>query len=325
MAAFVIYALAVVGLLGFGLLNPHTPVWVWEISFISNIIILSIASLLSFLVYRREQHYREVFFALWIVFAVYAAASPIFALIDAAGTFEQSLKFFVWYPAIGVHVTLAWAVTTITVGYMSKPKKRLLHNALASLALFSMAAWLYSPYVWDPLTALATDENGGTYANYANLDSSSMMLNIYSLLMLLAFYVHKYRTDRPIGAYADSLLFLFGLALLIDTTELTLKQIEFAHLVISQWVIMLVYASMTVCLALRLKFKSQTIADYYESQCLSDDPAIDRRIGWFDRLILRSFFDPEKVGKKVFLGPGSARMKVRRTPMQAGRRSMHHG
>ncbi|MBK6766019.1 MAG: hypothetical protein IPG71_06750 [bacterium] len=141
------------------------------------------------------------------------------------------------------------------------------------------------------------------------------------MLMLLAFYVHKYRTDRPIGAFADTLLFLFGLALAVDTAELMLPESDLKHFIISQWAILFINLGMALSLALRLKFKSQTVADYYESQCLSDDPAIDRRIGSFDRFILRTFFDPEKIGQKVFLGTSSAQMKVRRTPSPVARRT----
>ncbi|MBK8130131.1 MAG: hypothetical protein IPK53_14895 [bacterium] len=325
MVAFFVYGLAVIGLVVVGIAHPRTPQWVWEFSFITNILILSITSLLSFLVYRREQHYREVFFALWIVFAVFAVAGPLLALTEAIASLEMNVHFYVWYASILVHVTLAWAVTTITVGYLSSVRRRIVHSALASLALFSISIWLYSPYIFDPGLTIGQNDLGEQVISYAKIDSSSIVLNIFSLLMLLAFYVHKYRTDRPIGAYADTLLFLFGLALGIDTAEMTLRQVEFTHLVISQWGIMGVYGAMAVCLVLRLKFKSQTIADYYESQCLSDDPAIDRRIGGFDRLILRTFFDPEKVGTKVFLGTGSARMKVRRTPTPVGRRAANHG
>ncbi len=276
--------------------------------------------MLSFFAYRREIHYRHVFFALWLVFAVYALAGPLQALITASGKQSLALKFYIGYSWIGVHVALAWAVTTITVGYISSRQKRVVHTAIAGLVVIIISAWLYSPYTFDPLRAVVQDSTGQGALSLDILSRSSIIVNSFSLLMLLAFYVHKYRTDRPIGAYADTLLFLFGIALAIDTAEMLLSNLEFEILLVSQWAILFVYGSMAVCLGLRLKFKSQTIADYYESQCLSDDPAIDRRIGWFDRIILRSFFDPEKVGSKIFLGSGSAKMKVRRTPTQVVRR-----
>ncbi len=321
MVAFLIYGLITLTMLGVALLHPKTPEWVWEFSFLGNIAILAVLSLLSFLAYQRERHYRHVFFTLWIVFAVNALVTPIWVIFSSADDFVNSLRFYVWYPVIGVHSAFAWAVTTITIGYITSPSKRLVHVAMGGLALFIMVGWLYSPYTWDPLAALVQDSNGKQIVNYAELNRSSALLDVYSLLVLLAFYVHKYRTDRPIGAFADTLLFLFGLALAIDTAEMMLPSSEMAFLVVSQWAIMITNIAMVICLALRLKFKSQTIADYYESQCLSDDPAIDRRIGRFDRLILRTFFDPEKIGQKIFFGPGSARMKVRRTPTHVARRA----
>jgi len=321
MVAFLVYGIITLGLLATALLHPKTPEWVWEVSFMGNIAILAVLSLLSFLAYQRERHYRHVFFTLWVVFAVNALAAPFQAMFHVAGNFDNYLRYYVWYPIIGVHAAFAWSVTTITVGYMTAPSKRLVHVAIAGLALFIMVAWLYSPYMWNPLAALVQDPNGTQSVSYIELNRSSAILNLYSLLVLLAFYVHKYRTDRPIGAFADTLLFLFGLALTIDTAEMMLPNLEMAFLVVSQWAMMITNVAMAVCLALRLKFKSQSIADYYESQCLSDDPAIDRRIGRFDRLILRTFFDTEKIGQKIFLGTGTARMKVRRTPTHVTRRA----
>lgn len=321
MVAFFIYSTITLGLLGVAFLHPRTPEWVWELSFLGNIAILAILSLLSFMAYQRERHYRHVFFTLWVVFGLNALSAPLLTMFYVADIFEYKLRFFVWYPIITVHAAFAWSVTTITVGYITSPSKRFMHVAIAGSALFIMIAWLYSPYTWNPLAALVHTTEGKPDVSYAELNLSSAILNVYSLLMLLAFYVHKYRTDRPIGAFADTLLFLLGLALLIDTAEMSLPNLEMEFLVVSQWAMMFTNMAMAVCLALRLKFKSQTIADYYESQCLSDDPAIDRRIGWFDRLILRSFFDPEKIGQKVFLGTGSAKMKVRRTPTRVVRRA----
>jgi hypothetical protein len=107
--------------------------------------------------------------------------------------------------------------------------------------------------------------------------------------------------------------------LVVETTEYVSAVTDIELLGMSQWVFSLIAAAMTVTLLLRLKFKSQTIADYYESQCISDNPDIDRRIGYFDRLIIRSFFDPEKIGKEVFLGTGRKKMKVKRTPTRVSR------
>ncbi len=321
MAVFLFYVLITGTFLTLALTLPNIPDWIWNFGILGNVFLLAISSSLSFLAYQREQHYRQVFFALWIVFAVNSLANPVFAIANSSGSYDLIIGTYVLYPTILVHSVLAWAVTVITVGYVSNSAKRFLHSALAGLAVFAIAAWLYYPYVVHPLQVYEMNDAGQKVANYGNLDASSRILNMYALLMLLAFYVHKYRTDRPIGAFADTLLFLFGFALAIDTAESLFAGSQFAQLIMSQWVIMVVNAAMAVCLVLRLKFKSQTIADYYESQCVSDDPAIDRRIGRFDRLVLRAFFDPEKVGSKVFLGTGSSRMKVRRTPTHVMRRA----
>lgn len=321
MAVFFVYSILTLVLVVATLFSPVTPDWVWNISILSNLGILAACSLLGFLAYQREQHYRGVFFYIWLYFALTTLTLPALILVLWLGEVNAELIAFVWVSLIGVHSILAWSITSITVSYISTPKRQAVHSAVAGLVLFTMAAWLYSPYIWDPLAVVQETAAGEVIANYDKINLSSLVLNIYSLLMLLAFYVHKYRTDRPIGAFADTLLFLFGLALLIDTAELLLPESELKHLFISQWAILIVYAGMALSLALRLKFKSQTIADYYESQCLSDDPAIDRRIGWFDRLILRTFFDTEKIGQKVFLGTGSSQMRVRRTPAPVSRRT----
>jgi uncharacterized membrane protein required for colicin V production len=229
-------------------------------------------------------------------------ASPLSAIAAVLWSYEAWVKIYVLYSNIAVHAAVAWAVTTITVGYITPPRKRVVHTAIAGLVVFIMAAWLYYPYTFDPLATMVPNEQGDLLVNPALLSTSNTLLNIFSLLMLLAFYVHKYRTDRPIGAYADTLLFLFGLALAIDTAEAFLQVFELSFLVISQWAIQVVYAACAVSLALRLKFKSQTIADYYESQCVSDDPTIDRRIGGLTALFYGLFLIRKRLGRKYSLG-----------------------
>ena len=166
---------------------------------------------------------------------------------------------------------------------------------------------------------IVQDSSGEFVADYRPLEISVIWINGISLLALLAFFLHKLSTDKPIGAYADTLLFLFGLLLVLDTAEYLTTVTEIQFLILSQWAMSIVAASMIVTLLLRLKFKSQTIADYYESQCISDNPDIDRRVGSFDRLIIRCFFNPEKVSKEVFLGTGRKKMKVRRTPTRVSK------
>jgi hypothetical protein len=107
--------------------------------------------------------------------------------------------------------------------------------------------------------------------------------------------------------------------LAVDTAEYLSNVTAINLLNLSQWSLSIIAASMIITLMLRLKFKSQKIADYYESQCISDNPDIDRRVGSFDRLIIWCFFDSEKVGKKVFLGTGRKKMSVRRTPTRVSR------
>ena len=323
MAFFVLYTILTATLVVTALLHPQSPDWVKNWTFVANALLLAAISLLSYLAYHRERNYRDVFFFFWVYFAAAALATPVFALIVEYGPPQGGVIAYILIGLIGIHTGLAWAVTGITVGYWAPRRRRVVHLAIATLGLFAAVLWLYSPYVFDPLAIMQTAEDGSQFATYDSVWDSSVVLNVFSFLMLLAFYVHKLRTDKPIGAYADTLLFLFALLLLVDTAELMLTQSEIEILNISQWVVLLINVSMVITLVLRLKFKTQTISDYYESQCLSNDPAIDRRIGVFDRLVLRTFFDPEKIGKKVFLGTGQARLKVRRTPRPLSRHS--HG
>ncbi|MCB9366783.1 MAG: hypothetical protein H6506_04710 [Calditrichaeota bacterium] len=320
MAVFYLYSTFTLVVAAATLISPSAPEWMWNIGILGNFGLLSFCAILGFLAYRKEEHYRNVFFFFWLYFALAALALPAWVIVH---WLEQTYAYYVAYvlvSMVGVHTIIAWSITNIAVSYTARPKYRALQTAIAGVGLMVVSVWLYSPYIWNPLAVLVPDNLGGTTVYYGELYSSSLILNVYSLLMLVAFYVHKYRTDKPIGAFADSLLFFWALALSIDTAELLLPAQDEGFLLISQGVMLIANLGMAVSLALRVKFKSQTIADYYESECLSDDPSIDRRIGWFDRLILRAFFDPEKVGQKVFLGTGSSRMRVRRTPAPVGRR-----
>jgi len=220
---------------------------------------------------------------------------------------------------IVAHGLFLWIATKVLVTYLFHDEKRWILNLASVLVVVPLCAWLFWPFWWSPETLLTLPTARDMAAFYSPVEKKLIVTNAVSILLLLAFFVHKLRTDRPIGVYADTLLFLFAIYILVDTTEYLAKGTSVELQSMTQWAAALVTAAMIVTLLLRLKFKSQTISRYYESQCISGDPRIDRRIGRFDRLIVRCFFDPQKVGQRVFLGAGPEKMKVKRSSTRVKR------
>jgi hypothetical protein len=284
-----------------------------------NIVQWAGVSLLSFLTYRQEEHYRGIFFQMWVYFGALALAGPAiyhfyFWAVPYGGMIAYALIAHILY-----HVLFAWMISKVVFMYIFRDEKRWAVNVLSALVVLPLCFWLYWPYWWSPELVLTFDTTAREISNYKELEAASLWINVFCIALLLAFFLHKLKTDRPIGVYADTLLFFFILLAALESAEFVTKANDIKMWNISQWSYSVIAAAMSVTLLLRLKFKSQTIADYYESQCISDNPDIDRRIGFFDRLILRTFFDPEKIGQKVFLGVGNAKMRVRRTPTKVSR------
>jgi hypothetical protein len=307
---FVLYAAGIAGLLWYTLLFLPFPELTRHFGFALNIVQFGFLSLLSFLAYRQENHFRSVFFQFWILFAVIAVSAPVFYdILYWNGAAVVAVAYA--YELMIVHVLFMWVAAKILFTYVFHDEKRWAINVLASVVVLPTCGWLFWPYYWSPkiLWTLPTGVSADSF--YNPVLNAALILNILSLLMLVAFFVHKLRTDRPIGVFADTLVLLFGLFFLVDALEIVSRVRSIELLSITQWANGIIAGAAIITLLLRLKFKSQTIAHYYESQCLSYNPNVGRRVGWFDRFIVRCFFNPEKIGQRIFLGAGRQKMTVK--------------
>ncbi len=309
---FVGYAVGIAGMLWYTLFFLPYQDFTQHISFALNILQLGLLSLLSFLVYRQETIFRSVFFQFWFLFAYLAVIpamffSSLYWLGTSGGIITATLML------IGFHSLLVWISLKVLVGYLFYQERPWIINAVCALVVLPLCGWLYWPFWWSPqlLATLPTAADPATF--YRPIEQQYVVTNGVSILLLLAFFVHKLRTDRAIGVYADTLLYFFAVYIAIDSVEYVAKITSSEFMSMTQWAAVLVATAMIVTMVLRLKFKSLTISQYYESQCVSGDPRIDRRIGWFDRLIVWGFFDPKKVGERIFLGAGNQKMKVKRS------------
>ncbi len=318
MVALVAYAIAVAAAIWYTLFYLPFPLLASHFAFALNIFQLGLLSLLSFMAYRQELHYKNVFYQFWIIFAALGLTAPVIYHCWHVWGDVGGLKAFV-VTSIVIHGLFLWGSVKIVSTYIFRDEKRWAINLLSSVVVLPLCLWFTWPYFWDPGAILSLPTASDPALIYLPIEVAAIRLNVLSLVILLAFFVHKLRTDRPIGAYADTLFAFYGVFLAVDTAEYLTHGTTVEYQTITQWASGLILAGMTVTLLLRLKYKSQTIAQYYESQCISHDPRIDRRIGVFDRLILWSFFDPEKVGERVYLGTGSAKMKVKRTSARISR------
>ena len=318
MILFVSYAVGIAGMLWFTLFYLPFHELTQHFSFALNIVQLGVLSLLSFLVYRQETTFRSVFYQFWLLFAFMAVLPTVFfACMHYFGNTGGMTAAILGL--IAFHVLLVWTSAKILFQYVFHQEKRWVINLVCAVVALPLCLWLFWPFWWSPetLTTLPTAQDPNTF--YRPVEQHYVVTNAVALLLLLAFFVHKLRTDRPVGVYADTLLFFFTIWIVVDTAEYVAKITSVELMSMTQWAAALVTAAMIVTLLLRLKFKSQTIAQYYESQCVSGNARIDRRIGWFDRTIIWGFFDPQKVGERVFLGAGNEKMKVKRSSLRVGR------
>jgi hypothetical protein len=308
---FVVYGGAILGLLVGTVVYLVTPACMLFFGFYLNIVLYGILSLLSFMTYRQETHFRSIFFQFWILFACFALIGPAVLFASKVAGPVAAVGAYVT-TTILIHVLFAWVIAKVLFHYVFRDEKRWAINLLSTLVVLPLCLWLFWPYWWSPVSILQLPSAASAATIYTPVQKPAIIVNILCLLMLLAFFLHKLRTDTPIGAFADTLLFLFGLFILFDAVELVAQVNSMELMNITQWAFAATDVAMVVTLLMRLHYKAQTIADYYESQCLSHDPRVGRRIGLFDRCVLWGFFDPKKVGQRVFLGANHKKVTVRR-------------
>jgi len=311
-ALFVLYGTAIAGVVWYTLYYLPYPELTQHFGFALNIIQFGFLSLLSFLAYRQESHFRSIFFQFWIVFAVLAMTAPVtYECMYLWGVVGGMAAFVV--VTILIHGLFTWTICKILLHYVFRDEKRWVINIISTVVVLPLYLWLFWPFYWSPqvLMTLPSAQSAATF--YNPVHKPLIVVNIVSLVLLLAFFLHKLRTDRPIGVFADTMLYLFGLLLAIDTAEI-IAQVHSAQLQdITQWAIGIVATVMLATMILRLRYKSKSMAHYYESQCLSIDPRVGRRIGLFDRFVLWCFFDPKKVGKRIYLDTGYKKLEVKRS------------
>lgn len=320
MILFLLYGLGIGGLI-FGTVRfLVTPDYGAFLGFCLNIVLFAILSLLSFMTYRQETYFRSIFFQFWVLFAVWAIIGPLVLFISNQYGPYSAVGAYVC-TEIYLRILRAWIVVKVLFHYVFTDEKRWAINLLSALVVLPICAWLFWPYWWSPVSILQLPTAVSASTLYSPIQRPCIVVNLISLLFLLAFFLHKLKTDKPIGVFADTVLFLFGLFILFDTVELVAQINSLELMNITQWAFAILGAAMAVTLVLRLHYKAQTIADYYESQCISYDPRVGRRIGFFDRIILWCFFDPKKVGQRIFLGADHKKVTVKRSSPRVARPS----
>jgi len=317
---FVVYGAAILGLIAGTVVYLVTPDCMLFFGFYLNIVLYGILSLLSFMTYRQETHFRGIFFQFWILFACFALIGPAVLFASKVAGPEAAVGAYVATTLL-MHVLFAWVIAKVLFHYVFRDEKRRAINLLSAVVVLPLCLWLFWPYWWSPVSILQLPSAASAVTLYTPVQKPAIVVNVLCLLMLLAFFLHKLQTDKPIGVFADTVLFIFGLLIVLDTVELVAQIHSLELLNITQWAYSALGVAWVVTLVLRLHYKAQTIADYYESQCVSHDPRVGRRIGLFDRLVLWGFFDPKKVGQRVFLGTDHKKVTVRRSSPRVTRPS----
>jgi hypothetical protein len=313
LALFVIYGVLVASLLWYTLSYLPFPELRQNAGFVLNIIQYALVSFLSFRVYRQELHFRRVFFQFWVYFTALGLSAPIvYHCMYWYGGWYGFLSYM--FMLMAVHFLMAWVTSKILFHYIFYDEKRWAINLLSTLVVLPLCLWLFWPFWWSPEAILSLPTAKDAVSLYRPIEKAFIIVNIFSLVLLVAFFLHKLKTDKPIGAFADTLLFLFGLMIAVDTVEQFARVNSLELMNITQFGLGFIAVAIIITLLLRYKYKSQKIADYYESQCLSHDPRVGRRVGLFDRLILWCFFDPKKIGQRIYLGPGRQAVTIKRTP-----------
>ena len=120
MITIAIYTLAIIGVLWYSLFFlPYTP----DFSFALNIVQWGIVSLLSFLTFRQERHYRSIFFQFWVFFAAVALVAPSVYFSQYWFGGNGGVITYVLHGMIFNHTVLAWIVVNIVLRYIFEMKK----------------------------------------------------------------------------------------------------------------------------------------------------------------------------------------------------------
>ncbi|MFZ5433020.1 MAG: hypothetical protein ACOZB3_04520 [Calditrichota bacterium] len=318
MGLFLLYAAGIAGVIWYTLYYLPFPELTRHFGFALNIVQFGFLSLLSFLVYRQETHFRSIFFQFWILFASFALLAPAIYQSMYLWDWQGGVRAFTILQ-IYVHFLFTWTICKILLHYVFHDEKRWIVNTLSIVVVLPLYLWLFWPYYLFPLKLLELPTGQDAATLYHPIHNPLIVVNIVSLVFLVAFFLHKLKTDRPIGVFADTILALFGLFIAIDTVEMIAQVSKPNLLNMTQWAFGIVVSAMLIVLVLRLKYKSQSIANYYESQCLSNDPRVGRRVGFFDRFVLWCFFNPKEVGKRIYLDTRHKNLTVKRSSPRVSR------
>jgi hypothetical protein len=142
--------------------------------------------------------------------------------------------------------------------------------------------------------------NDATAAYWRPVFLATMRGNVLLVIIVIGFLVANFRRGKPHGPYIDKILLLF---LLYGATEalhsfdsLTALKAETGreNFTIGQYFSIVVFMAMVYSFDLRLRFSLSPAGLYYERLLQTDPSRVTRLKDEVDRIILASFFSPDR-------------------------------
>lgn len=274
-----------------------------ELQMITHVNLLLYVALifLSLLVISKDTHYRSIFINLAILFLLNVVQSTALTLDQIFGDEYSGPRLYTRWVML-MNLTVSFTVIFILCKYIFAQKNTLFHYLTAAGIVLPLWLVSYFPFLLDTNYIFLLGENAtDDYSFYQPLFSRSMVMNLWTLAAIGAFFFRKLRNDNPFGYYIDTLM--FGFLMLISFEVLHNMSHITSRLLfnIGQYATCMVLVFMGSSLVLRYRFIKGYAGAFYESQILSDSPFVDHRPGFFDRFIRWNFFDSKAIKKGIFL------------------------
>jgi hypothetical protein len=150
--------------------------------------------------------------------------------------------------------------------------------------------------------------NGENYTIllYKPINLYIIKMNVVACFFIILFFGYQYRKDPPQGAYVDKIMFLLLLYCSMEIFHAwsyihAVEWEEYVELfVIGQYVSIFILLLIAMFFALRLRFVTSVVGEFYENELVHSAQHITRWRDWLDNIVLHYFFNPKTVKGVLF-------------------------
>jgi len=150
------------------------------------------------------------------------------------------------------------------------------------------------------------DGENYTILLYKPINLYIIKMNVIACFFIVLFFGYQYRKDPPQGAYVDKIMFLLLLYCSMEIFHAwsyihAVEWEEFMELfVIGQYVSIFILLLIAMFFALRLRFVTSVVGEFYENELVHSAQHITRWRDWLDNIVLHYFFNPKTIKGVLF-------------------------